>query len=57
MFSRCSFWKASFSILDASREPVLKIQGPCCICNCPCCDVDFKVTLEFKLIKRDGRQC
>ncbi|XP_043558633.1 phospholipid scramblase 2-like [Chiloscyllium plagiosum] len=32
-----------FTIQNEKKEPVLKIIGPCCICNC-CSDIDFKVT-------------
>ncbi|XP_048460113.1 phospholipid scramblase 1-like [Rhincodon typus] len=32
-----------FTIQNDKKEPVLKIIGPCCICNC-CNDIDFKVT-------------
>ncbi|XP_039616496.1 phospholipid scramblase 1-like isoform X2 [Polypterus senegalus] len=31
-----------FTIQNENREPVLKIQGPCCGCRC-CADVNFKV--------------
>ncbi|GCB72857.1 hypothetical protein scyTo_0002225 [Scyliorhinus torazame] len=32
-----------FTIQNEKKEPVLKIIGPCCVCNC-CSDIDFKVT-------------
>ncbi len=32
-----SCWKAHFDILDENHNEVLKIVGPTCICNGPCC--------------------
>lgn len=31
-----------FTVQNEKREPVLKIEGPCCVCGCG--DVDFQVT-------------
>ncbi|XP_078266560.1 phospholipid scramblase 1-like isoform X1 [Rhinoraja longicauda] len=31
-----------FTVQNEKREPVLKIDGPCCICGCG--DVDFRIT-------------
>lgn len=41
----CSCWIPRFFVLDATRQPVLVIDGPCCICNGACCvqDQDFMV--------------
>lgn len=44
-----SFWKANYDILDETHEPILKIEGPCCICDGPCCPCDN----EFKLLTLD----
>ncbi|XP_078062771.1 phospholipid scramblase 2-like [Mustelus asterias] len=32
-----------FTIQNEKKEPVLKIVGPCCVCNC-CSDIEIKVT-------------
>lgn len=44
-----SFWKANYDILDEFHEPILKIEGPCCICDGACCPCDN----EFKLMTKD----
>ena len=51
---RGSFWKPRFNVLDADKKKVLKIEGPCCIMNGPCCtcDTDFQVITEFVNKKR-----
>lgn len=43
--NRGSFWKAHYDILNELHEPILKIQGPACVCDGPCCpcDNEFKV--------------
>ncbi|XP_041479877.1 phospholipid scramblase 1-like [Lytechinus variegatus] len=40
-----SGWYPNYNILDASRNCVLKVRGPCCICQGACCtcDQEFKV--------------
>jgi hypothetical protein len=40
-----SGWSPHYDILNASREPVLKIRGPCCILQGACCtwDQNFNV--------------
>ncbi|XP_072036588.1 phospholipid scramblase 1-like [Amphiura filiformis] len=40
-----SSWAPKFTILDANRCELLKIEGPCCICQGICCtgDQDFEV--------------
>ncbi|ELU06462.1 hypothetical protein CAPTEDRAFT_141345, partial [Capitella teleta] len=38
-----SLWSPVYTVLDVNREPVLVIKGPCCICSCPCFDVEFNV--------------
>ncbi|XP_064455642.1 phospholipid scramblase 1-like [Ornithodoros turicata] len=40
----------NFSIQNAARETVLKIDGPCCRWNC-CGDVSFRI------LSRDGKVC
>jgi len=45
-----SFWKPRFNILDTDKKKVLKIEGPCCIMNGPCCTCDT----DFQLIATDG---
>lgn len=56
-----SFWKANYDILDENQETILKVEGPCCICDGACCtsDIEFKVSsfgysppLFKKIIKR-----
>lgn len=39
----CSVWRHCFDILDENHEKVLEITGPWCICECPCCDINFTV--------------
>lgn len=38
-------WYPYYDILNANREPVLKIHGPCCVCQGACCtwDQNFNV--------------
>ena len=31
--------------MNDDREEILKLTGPFCICECPCCDVDFDVSM------------
>lgn len=39
-----SSWKPNFSLYTTDDQPLARIHGPCCICNCPCCgDVEFPV--------------
>ncbi|XP_033095936.1 phospholipid scramblase 1-like isoform X2 [Anneissia japonica] len=40
-----SAWKPSYEIMDSNRQCLLKILGPCCICQGVCCtwDQEFKV--------------
>jgi len=45
-----SLWKASYDIMDENRNTVLKIKGPCCICDGPCCPCDN----EFQVMASDG---
>lgn len=44
-----SFWKANYDILDENQETILKVEGPCCICDGACCTSD----IEFKLLTSD----
>lgn len=37
-----SLWDQKLEILDADRNPVLKIKGPCCVIPC-CVDVHFQI--------------
>jgi hypothetical protein len=30
---RGSFWAANLHVLDAERNPIMQIKGPCCICD------------------------
>ena len=50
--NRGSFWKASYDVLDEAHNPILKIQGPCCVCDgvlsC-CCDNEFRVNKKVFL--------
>jgi hypothetical protein len=32
-FLRGSFWKAAYDILDENHQTILKMEGPCCICD------------------------
>ncbi len=49
---RGSAWKANYDVLDANHEPILKIEGPCCVCDGACCpsDVEFKVQFQFHFL-------
>ncbi|XP_063965179.1 phospholipid scramblase 1-like [Lytechinus pictus] len=40
-----SWWYPHMDVMDADMNPILKIRGPCCICQTICCrcDVEFKV--------------
>ena len=46
--NRVSLWKAAYDIQDENRNTILKIGGPCCICDGACCPCDN----EFKVIKK-----
>jgi len=53
----CSVWKPRFSVMDENHEEILKLTGPFCICECPCCDVDFNViTLDGENIGAVSKQ-
>ena len=41
--SRCSFWKPRYEIMDENQQTILHLQGPCCLCECPCLEIDFRV--------------
>ncbi|ELT89117.1 hypothetical protein CAPTEDRAFT_223171 [Capitella teleta] len=42
---RKSGWHPYITLYNADHEQVAHVDGPCCVCNCPCCgDIDFKVT-------------
>lgn len=45
-----SSWAPVYHILDANREPINIMKGPCCICDGPCCPCDNK----FNLFLMDG---
>ncbi|XP_070561763.1 phospholipid scramblase 1-like [Ptychodera flava] len=45
-----SGWSPKYDILDGNRETILRIQGPCCICQGVCCTWDQ----EFKVFSKDG---
>lgn len=34
---------AKFSVRDAGGNALYAIQGPLCVCDAPCCDVEFKI--------------
>lgn len=40
----CSAWAPNFSIRDAQHNIVLRIHGPCCVLNMPCCEDQFNVS-------------
>ncbi|XP_006813280.1 phospholipid scramblase 2-like [Saccoglossus kowalevskii] len=44
-----SCWIGHFDIMNAERETVLKIKGPCCVCQTICCTAD----LNFMVYSRD----
>ncbi|XP_002734807.2 phospholipid scramblase 2-like [Saccoglossus kowalevskii] len=46
----CSAWAPRYEILDANREPVFCIKGPCCMCQGICCTWDQ----EFVVHDKDG---
>lgn len=39
----CSLIKPCFEVMDENHEAVLSLSGPICICECPCCDVNFSL--------------
>lgn len=40
----CSSWKPKLGIYDADDQLIGMVNGPCCVCNAPCCgDVEFPV--------------
>jgi len=40
----CSSWKPKFKLMDTDKQDLAIIEGPCCVCNSPCCgDVEFPV--------------
>jgi len=41
-----SLWKAAYDIMDENRNTILKIRGPCCIC-------DGKICRVLKLMKEN----
>lgn len=44
-----SFFKPCYKLLDENHEPILGLEGPCCILDgafCPC-DNEFKVEFRF----------
>lgn len=45
-----SCWSAHYKILDENMNQILKIKGPCCICDGPCCPCDN----NFQLVNNDG---
>ncbi|XP_076086677.1 phospholipid scramblase 1-like isoform X2 [Mytilus galloprovincialis] len=38
-----SSWSPNFTLRDADRNPILRIHGPCCVLNMPCCEDTFNV--------------
>jgi hypothetical protein len=45
-----SFWKYHFDVLDEKREAILKIVGPCCIFDGPCCPCDNEFRVSSKVL-------
>jgi len=45
-----SFWAANLHVLDAERNPIMQIKGPCCICDGPCCPNEN----AFNVLSIDG---
>lgn len=39
-----------FSIQDANKETVLKLEGPCLSCSC-CGDVNFEVSRQGRCVR------
>lgn len=42
----CSFWAPGFEVLNDMNEKVLSIDGPCCMCQTPCCRCDIEFTIK-----------
>lgn len=43
--------------MDDNHEPILQLAGPCCICECPCCDVNFDVnSLDGESVGKVSKQ-
>jgi hypothetical protein len=47
---KSSFIKASYDILDEDGEVVVKVEGPCFICDGACCPCDN----TFRVVASDG---
>ncbi|CAG2212982.1 phospholipid scramblase 2-like isoform X1 [Mytilus edulis] len=45
-----SCWEPNYTIRDANHEPILRMKGPCCIIQGPCCPQDQ----EFIISSEDG---
>ncbi|CAH1776140.1 unnamed protein product [Owenia fusiformis] len=41
----CSKWSPRYQILDAQDQTIFDIQGPCCVCDGPCCPMDQEFML------------
>ncbi|XP_077998867.1 phospholipid scramblase 1-like [Glandiceps talaboti] len=41
-------WVAEYDILDANREQVLRVKGPCCVCQGVCCTWDQEFVVYDK---------
>jgi len=53
----CSPWRPRFEVMDVDHQPILKLTGPFCICECPCFDVDFNVyTMDGEEVGRINKQ-
>ncbi|XP_072047470.1 phospholipid scramblase 2-like [Amphiura filiformis] len=47
-----SSWKPEMNVMNSSGETVLKIRGPCCLCNMVCCRCD----IQFAVMSADLTQ-
>ncbi|RNA45172.1 phospholipid scramblase 2-like isoform X1 [Brachionus plicatilis] len=45
-----SMWRPKYDVLNEKREPILKIQGPSCVCDGPFCPCNN----EFQILTIDG---
>ncbi|XP_072044176.1 phospholipid scramblase 1-like isoform X2 [Amphiura filiformis] len=47
-----SIWSPLFAVQDGNQQTVLKISGPCNVCQSTCCTGD----IDFRILDQDGSQ-
>lgn len=52
-----SKWKPIFEVKDVNHETHMTLRGPCCICSCPCFDVEFNLfSMEGDVVGQVSKQ-